>query len=454
MSLRGRLTLVATAAVAVVLVVGALVLSGVLGAARTAALDDVVRERSDVLAALVADDRVPDALPVSQPGEVAQLLDAAGGVVATSTTASRTLPVADAATLAGWRARAGDDVLVVGVEAGAYDAAARGAVREVTYRGAPATLVVTVPLTEVRGVLDALRVALLLVVPVLTAGFALVLWTVLGRALTPVEDLRAAADRVALAGGPGALPVPARDDELAALARTLNAMLDRLDVAAARQRAFVADAAHELRSPVAAARAAVEVAAAHPAAYSVADLVDDLAPQVARMQALVDDLLVLARVGTSDAVPGPVDLGGVAAEVAASVAGAARARDVRVEVTGDATARGTVDGVTRVLRNLVDNAVRHARTEVVVDVARAGAGHGGATVRVTVDDDGAGIAPADRARVFERFVRLEASRERDAGGTGLGLAIAREVARELGGDVTLDAAPAGGLRAVLVLPGE
>ncbi|MBO0921570.1 HAMP domain-containing histidine kinase [Cellulomonas sp. zg-ZUI222] len=447
LSLRARLTLVATLAVAVVLVAGALALSAALGTARTAALDDVVRERSQTLAALVADDRVPDALPVRQPGEVAQLLDASGRVLATSATASRTLPVVDPATLAAWRERAGDDVLVVGTDAGAYDEVARAAVRAVTWRGEPATLVTTVPATDVQGVLRALRVALLLVVPVLTVGFAVVLWTVLGRALAPVEQLRSAADRVALAGGPGALPVPPVDDELAALARTLNSMLDRLEVAAARQRTFVADAAHELRSPVAAARAAVEVAAAHPGAYPVDDLVADLTPQVARMQTLVDDLLVLARVGASDAPREPVDLAAVAADVAAGLATAARERDVRVDVHGAGTATATVEGATRVVRNLVANAVRHARSRVTVTVAP-----GPGVVRVLVDDDGTGIAPADRERVFERFVRLDEARERDAGGAGLGLAIAREVARDLGGDVRVADAPGAGTRTVLELP--
>ncbi|KSW28758.1 HAMP domain-containing sensor histidine kinase [Cellulomonas sp. B6] len=460
-SLRARLTLAATGAVAVVLVIGAFTLSGVVGVARTAAVDAAVRERSATLAALVADDRVPDALPVTQPGEVAQLLDASGAVLATSTTASRTLPVVDAATLAAWRERAGGRVLVVGTEGSAYDRVARAAVRAVTYRGEPATLVTTVPLTDVEGVLRALRVALLLVVPVLTVGFALVLRALLGRVLAPVEDLRAAADRVALAGGPGSLPVPAADDELGALARTLNAMLDRLETAAARQRTFVADAAHELRSPVAAARAAVEVAAAHPEAYPVADLVADLAPQVARMQALVDDLLVLARVGAAPVARGPVDLADVAAEAVASVAPPAAARGVEVTVTGAATAVGAAGPTARAVRNLVDNAARHARSAVTVRVERVpadaaasggpGAGTGG-RVRVVVDDDGPGVPAGDRERVFERFVRLDAARERDAGGAGLGLAIAREVAREQGGDVALDVAPTGGLRAVLTLP--
>ncbi len=443
LSLPDRLTLLATGVVAVALVAGALALSGVLGASRVAALDEVVRARAATVAALVADDRVPAPLPVAEPGEVAQVLDADGGVLASSATASRTLPVLDAATLAAWRAEAGDGVLVRSTDASAYDAEARVAVRAADLGGAPVTVVASVPLDEVRGVLDALRLALLLVVPVLTLGVALLVRTLIGRALAPVEDLRAAADRVALAGGPGSLPVPAADDELAALARTLNAMLDRLEASAARQRTFVADAAHELRSPVAAVRAAVEVAREHPEAYPVRDLVDDLVPEVARMQALVDDLLVLARLGGAAVPRGPVDLAEAAAEAVSSARPVADAHGVDLAVHGAGAALGTQDGVRRVLRNLVANAARHAGARVDVAVADG---------RVVVDDDGPGIPPADRERVFARFVRLDGARERDAGGTGLGLAIAREVARELGGDVVLGDAPAGGLRAVVTLP--
>lgn len=448
LSLRSRLTALSTAAVAGALVLGALTLSGVLQAARVGALDAVVQERSAALAALVADDRVPATLPVAEPGEVAQVLDAAGGVLATSTTASRTLPVASPDVLAGWRERAAaepDDVLVLTTPDSAYDTSARAAVRAATLAGEPVTVVTTVPLTEVEGLVHALRLALLLVVPVLTAGVGLVIWFVIGRALRPVEALRRGADAVARTGGPGSLPVPTADDEVGALARTLNTMLDRLRVAADRQRTFVADAAHELRSPVAAARAVVEVARAHPDAYPVQDLLDDLTPEVARMQALVDDLLVLARVGAAPVARTPVDLRALADDVVDGVRAAARgatARTVDVTVVGGGSALAGEDGVRRVLRNLVDNAVRHARSAVVVRVDEGS---------LVVDDDGPGIAPEQREAVFERFVRLDDARQRDAGGTGLGLAIAREVAVDLGGSVRLEQAPAGGLRAVVDL---
>ncbi|WP_456844622.1 ATP-binding protein [Cellulomonas sp. P5_C6] len=429
-SLRLRLTVLASGALCVALVVGAVALTVVLRSTRVDVLSDVVRERAATVAALASDDRLPDTLPVAEPGEIVQLIDADGAVLATSPNASRTLPVLPIGELAGLSG-------VSTTEQSAYDDVARVAVQPTTYRGEPATVVASVPLTEVQGVLDALRLALVVVVPLLTLTLALVVWVILGRALRPVEELRRGAAQVASSGGPGSLPVPDRDDELGALARTLNSMLDRLEAGAARQRAFVADAAHELRSPLAALRTSIEVARAHPTSYGTEELAADLEGEVLRMQVLVDDLLLLARVGSTPLVHEELDLLAVARDVVRP--GGA----VAVTVSGAGHARGDAMAVGRVLRNLVDNAARHAVDQVEVVVTDG---------RVRVDDDGAGLAPGDRERVFERFVRLDEARERDAGGSGLGLAIAREIAREQGGDVVLGDADLGGLRAELRLP--
>lgn len=426
-SLRARLTLVTALLLCVALVVGAVALTTVLTRSRIAALDDVVVPRAATVAALAEDDRLPAALPVEQPGEIVQLLDASGRVLASSPSASRTLPVLPAAVVADLRRLS---PWVGSTTDSAYDEQARAAVRATTWQGAPATVVATVPLGEVRSLLRALTVALLVVVPLLTALLAVAIWFALGRALTPVEQLRRAAAQVAVSGGPGSLPVPAADDELGALARTLNEMLDRLETAAARQRTFVADAAHELRSPIASLRTAVDVARAHPASYAPDELAADLDGDLARMQALVDDLLLLARVGSASHERSLVDLAALAESVGAA------------EVVGSGSAMVDPGAVGRVLRNLVDNAARHASSRVLVTVAPGS---------VTVDDDGSGVPAADRERVFERFVRLDEAREREAGGSGLGLAIAREIARDQGGDVTLEDSPLGGLRAVLTL---
>jgi signal transduction histidine kinase len=450
-SLRLRLTVLTSGLLCVALVIGALALTSVLSASRISALDGIVAVRATTIASLAADDRVPPTLPVSEPGEISQLLDAEGRVVATSANASRTLPVVPPDVLAELRAEAQADgsrgaPLMRTTSLSAYDGQARLALVPTTYRGDPVTVVTTMPLGEIQALLRALSLALVVVVPVLTALVAWAVWLALGRALHPVEELRRAAAQVSRSGGTGALPVPARGDELAALASTLNEMLDRIEVGAARQRAFVADAAHELRSPITALRTSIEVAREHPDAYSGGELEAELEGEVLRMQALVDDLLLLAKVGSTPVRRTDTDLAQVATEAATLARATAAPRGgrpaVAVEVKGGGRAQADPAAIGRVVRNLVDNALRHASSRVCVVVSDAS---------VVVDDDGAGIPPLDRDRVFERFVRLGDAREREAGGSGLGLAIAREIAREHGGDVTLEEAPAGGLRAVLTL---
>lgn len=441
LSVRLRLTVLTAGLAALALAGGAFAFATALSSARVADLDALVRGRAELVASLVTTGRVPEALPVSEPGEIAQVLDDDGRVIASSPNASRTLPVLGPEELGALRAISTDGrVLVTGTGASTYDGDARVAVLVTTYRDKPAVVVVTLPLAEVHWLRRAFGVSLLVVVPLLTLVLAAVVWAVVGRVLGPVEELRRAAAQVARSGGPGSLPVQ-RADEIGALARTLNEMLDRLEAAAARQRAFVADAAHELRSPIAALRAAVDVAAAHPEAYPADELAAELDGEVRRMQALVDDLLLLARVGSAPARRDRVDLVALAGEAVA--AGRATLPDtITVDVHGDGWAWGEHDALVRVVRNLLENAGRHARARIAVTVADGS---------VVVDDDGAGIAPQDRERVFERFVRLEEARGREAGGSGLGLAIAREIARENGGDVVLGESSAGGLRATVTL---
>ncbi|GMA32665.1 sensor histidine kinase [Litorihabitans aurantiacus] len=462
-TLRLRLTLLTAGALALALTAGAVALVQILERGRVEALDAAATARVVTVADLVRTDRLPDALGVAQPGEVVQLLAVDGGVVATSSNASLTLPVVSADVRAELVARAGEDaaggpVVVTATSSYAGQARVAGVLAALpASAGAgegdgpdgadtpPQVLVVAaVPLGDVTATVRALALSLAGVVPVLALGLGAVVWLVLGRALRPVEELRVAADAVVAAGGPGSLPVPT-SGELAALATTLNAMLDRLDVAvvqaraaAERQRSFVADAAHELRSPLASLGTALEVAQTHPDSYPREELVADLRTDVGRVQVLVEDLLLLARLGSRPLAAAELVLGDVVAAAVAEVGG-------EVEVVGEGGAVGDAVATTRVLRNLLANAVRHAHSRVVVTVADG---------EVTVDDDGAGVPQDERERVFERFVRLDEARERDGGGSGLGLAIARELAREQDGDVVLAMAPAplGGLRARLTLP--
>ncbi|MEU6749673.1 HAMP domain-containing sensor histidine kinase [Spirillospora sp. NPDC046719] len=286
--------------------------------------------------------------------------------------------------------------------------------------------------------------AMLLGLPLLLLVVGAVTWLVTRRALRPVEAIRAEMAAITSAGDLARrVPVPGSRDEVAGLAETTNQTLGALERSVERQRRFVADASHELRSPLASLRTQLEVAAAHPHLLDVDGAVQD----VVRLQDLAAGLLLLARL---DAGERPrhdrVDLGALVREEVAHRAATDR---VPVEVTGTGAFEvlGSAAQLERVLVNLLDNAQRHAASSVG---AALSAGGGRVVLRVT--DDGPGVPPADRERIFERFVRLDDARARDEGGAGLGLAIARGVARAHGGDLTAAAAPGGGAAFELWLP--
>jgi signal transduction histidine kinase len=292
--------------------------------------------------------------------------------------------------------------------------------------------------------LGLLRVQLLVVFPLLLAASAVVAWRVIGASLRPVEHLRRGAEEITGAGPAAAarLPVPAGDDEIHRLAVTLNGMLDRLERGRARQREFVADAAHELRSPLANMRTQLEVSRRLGPDADWTAVSDDLLTDTTRLSRLVDDLLLLAR---ADGAPArsrmePVELQSLADEVVRRGHEAGDpGRCPQVEVIGDGPVWtvGAPDELHRVVANLLDNAERHARTGVAVATTRDGD-----AALLTVTDDGPGIPPEHRDRVFERFTRLDDSRAVHTGGAGLGLAIVRELVRRHGGTVTLtDAEP-------------
>ncbi|MER7758829.1 HAMP domain-containing sensor histidine kinase [Streptomyces sp. NPDC097619] len=305
-------------------------------------------------------------------------------------------------------------------------------------------------LGDADGATRAVGLGLLAGAPPLIAFAAALAWAVTGHALRPVTAIRAGLAAVPTEGLDRRVPDPGGSDEVARLARTVNATLDRLEEADARQRQFTADASHELRSPLAAVRARLEVALRDgdrdPDRESVAAALAD----TERLQRIAADLLLLARFDAGPAAgPGPrrepVDLALLAAEDAARRPGPRV--PVRVEAAAPVPAHGDPAQLERLVANLVDNALRHARTGVVVS-ARGGVGE----AVLEVSDDGPGIPEADRERVFERFVRLDADRGRARGGTGLGLAIARETARAHGGTLTAEGAPGGGARFLLRIP--
>lgn len=309
-------------------------------------------------------------------------------------------------------------------------------------------------LDEAQAASAASLVTLGIAVPVAVLVLGATTWVVVGRALRPVDAMRREADGIDAARLDRRLADPGGSDEVARLARTLNGMLDRLDASARTQRRFVGDASHELRSPLAVIRQHAEVALLHPDRIDGAALAGTVLGEEARLTALVQGLLVLARAdeGALGVQRVPVDLDDLVGSEARRLRAVGA---VRVDASGVGPARVTGDPglLGQVVRNLVDNAARHADGAValgVVERPRRGGGQG--HVELTVDDDGAGVADDDRERVFERFVRLDDARDRDAGGSGLGLAIVRELVRAHGGQVSLDRSPLGGARFTVTLP--
>ncbi|MQY05569.1 sensor histidine kinase [Actinomadura macrotermitis] len=280
----------------------------------------------------------------------------------------------------------------------------------------------------------------------LSAVAAWVTWRIVGRTLRPVEQIRAQLSEISASDLSRRVPAPPGEDEIAQLARTANETLDRLERAVTVQRRFASDASHELRTPIAGLRANLEDAAMHPDDTDLREVVGSALRDTDRLESIVTDLLLLARIGTG---------GGIAHETL-DLAALARAEIERrafepklsAELAEGVLVRGVRMQLVRLLNNLLDNAVRYADELVEVAVLRDGP-----HALLTVTDDGAGIPPADRERVFERFTRLDTARSRGAGGTGLGLAIAREIAQAHGGTLRVEDGPRGA-RFVLTLPLE
>lgn len=317
--------------------------------------------------------------------------------------------------------------------------------------GAMFTVIAASPLDPVRKSVDAVEDGLLVALPVLVLAVGLITWVLTGRALRPVESIRSEVEAITGSTLSRRVPVPESGDEVARLAVTMNAMLDRLESASVRQQQFVADASHELRSPVAAIRTELEVARRTAGPDDWDDVIDQVLHEESRLEATITDLLVLASLDEGAAAPddGAVDLVVVATDEIERVRRSGQPIALSLDGVAHALVHGSKVQLGRAIGNLVDNAARHASTAVVVMIAVADG-----RVRVTVDDDGSGIPDADRERVFERFTRLDSHRARTAtsGGAGLGLSLVRRIAERHGGSASAEAAPTGGARLVLILP--
>lgn len=295
--------------------------------------------------------------------------------------------------------------------------------------------------------------------PMLLGVVGLICWLIVGRALRPIEMMRREVAEVAtvpVGASHHRVAEPANDDEVGRLARTLNLMLARMEASTERERRFVSDASHELRSPIANIRTELEVALHHPGAADWWQVAGDVLAQNERMEQLVAGLLLLARSDEGSLIEAtePTDLAAMAEAVVAQ----APPGPPHSEVVIDARAMVRVPAVyaERMVANLIDNARRFAATNVTVRVSTAAFGpsadgSGMPVAVLTVIDDGPGVPPGDRQRIFERFVRLDAARDRGEGGFGLGLAIVADLSRFYGGSIEVGPG-APGAEFVLRLP--
>lgn len=438
-TVRLRITVLATVIAGALLVGIAVLLVVVQQRTLTRSLDDSLRQRADAAAELLAL-AVPESLPGSGDDDATQLVDAAGSVVSASTNLTGSGPIA---------ADPGNGDLITVRRLPALEDDMRVLSR--TIRGPDGErliLHVAAAADDVADSVAILRTSLLVAIPLAVALLAGLVWWLVGRSLQPVEAIRA--EVASITGGrlDRRVPIPMGDDEIASLAFTMNQMLDRLESAAERQQRFVADASHELRSPLTRIRSELEVDLATPETSDPTTTHRSVLEEVAAMEHLVDDLLHLARrdAGQSEVRQEPVDLDDLV------LLEAERLR-TRTALTVDTSAVSAAQVVgdraqlARAIRNLIDNASRHAASTVSLELVESGP-----SALLTIIDDGPGIPEDQRQRIFERFARTDEGRSRGDGGTGLGLAIVRDIVERHGGTVSVGDGDGRGARLLVRLP--
>lgn len=420
-SVRFRTTAVATVAVLAVLVLTGVWLVGLQRRTLVENLDEALRTHLTDVTALAATGALQPELSVAGDDISVRVTDSDGAVLA----ATPDLEPSDR----------GDPLRVIS--------------DSVPTRNGTVLVTVTGDLGDVEESASALRRALAVTIPLLAAVLAALLWWLVGRTLRPVEQIRKEVEEIGGTHLDRRVPEPATADEVGRLARTMNQMLERIEAATEQQRRFVANAAHELRSPLARLRSELEVDIAHPGTADAGRTLGSLHEEVVGLQRLVEDLLLLAR---SDAgADGPaatweaVDLDDMVMEEATRM----RSAGVTVDTSGVSAAQVRGDGLqlARAVRNLAENAARYAENRVTFELGEFD-GH----AVLAVSDDGAGIPDEMRDAVFGRFTRLDDARSSDSGGVGLGLAITREIVRNHGGDVAVDPESEVGARFVLRIP--
>ncbi|MCW2839804.1 MAG: hypothetical protein JWR55_1287 [Aeromicrobium sp.] len=445
--MRVRSTIAGTAVILIGSIIGSLLLILLLERALTATAKENADSRAEDIARLITDSDTPglsvDLEDNTGEDQVIQVLDGSRRVVSASSQQAARRPLTNLAPRSGQTLHATKQTIPVLGSESLFIVTALG----VTVDGQLCTIVIATSVGSQSESVSALVRYLVVLVPVGSVLVAIGMWIVVGRSLRPVERIRLRVANIGAKHLGERVPVPDSDDEIARLAQTMNEMLERLDTGHRLQRAFVADASHELRSPLTSLSTSLDVVGESPSADRWVETRTVMTAEVARMARLVDDLLLLAKADDRGMVlqVEDVDLDDIVEDEARRLRSHERLQVttavVPVRVRGD---RGRL---ARAVRNVVENAAAAASGTVFVglDVTDGSA-------RIAVEDDGPGVPREHRDRVFERFVRLDDSRSRDSGGSGLGLAIVREIVASHGGTVTMDHAPMGGARVVLTVP--
>lgn len=442
LGLRLRVTVVAVLTVGIALVVGAVLLVGLLrGRLDTAATTAATLRARDV-AALAEAGAIPRQLAL--PGEESafvQVIDKSGAVIASTENIDGEPAITT-------RRPSGTAPLTLTIRVAPLDQ--HDGMRVVALNATTAAGVVTVyageSLENAHDTTSAIVTVLIVGLPLLVLIVAAVTWWAVGRTLRPVRRITRTMAAITASDLHRRVDVPPARDEIGQLALTVNETLGRLDTSVEQQRRFVADASHELRGPLAALRADLEISVTHPERTTWNDVARDTLSDVERLQHLTEDLLLLARLDSrQERSHQPVDLAAIVTESTRAIQ-----RDdieLKLVVDGPAIVDGDPEQLHRMVRNLMHNAEEHADQRITVSATR-----GPSTVRLQVADDGPGIPVDQRGTVFERFVRLDTARTRDTGGTGLGLAIVNDVVISHGGSITVTDSDPHGATFTIELP--
>lgn len=443
---RWRTTAAATLAVALFLAAAGAAFTVVQRNQLENSITEAARQQASDLASQVAQ-QGPNSDLTSGTGDqsLIQIVDADGNVLAASPSVEGEPPVVDAFLEPGAVNTIRSRALPIGDDGEDFVVISRG----VSTPEGPVVLLVAESLELVGQSTEVIINLLLIGYPLVLLGVALTSYWLVGRALAPVEAIRTrVADVRGTSGLDARVPVPAGGDEITRLAITMNAMLARLEAGAERQRRFVGDASHELRSPLTTIRAAHEIASLQLDTRDFTAISRDVLAELDRLDRLVDDLLLLARADEDGLRLRTVDVD-LEDLITHEAQRLRKFGGPSVSVTAPAVRiKGDPAQLARAFRNLGDNAARHAERNVDFRMEI----HNKRVV-IQIEDDGPGIPEADRERVFERFERLDDSRTRVIGGTGLGLAIAREITTAHGGTLDVEAGSRGACF-VMVLPFE